>query len=71
LEIYVEKSKPIENFNSIIPSKNYDRTGTTRECVIFLIYGRMLTNDGRCICEIKSRIVMEKAAFNKKRALFT
>jgi predicted restriction endonuclease len=31
----------------------------------------MLTNDGRCTCEIKSRIAMEKAAFNKNRALFT
>jgi hypothetical protein len=29
------------------------------------------TNDGRCTCEIKSRIAMAKAAFNKKRALFT
>jgi len=33
--------------------------------------GSILTNDGRCICEIKSRIAMAKAAFNKKRALFT
>jgi hypothetical protein len=31
----------------------------------------MLTNDGRCTCEIKSRIAMANAAFNKKRALFT
>jgi hypothetical protein len=31
----------------------------------------MLTNDGRCTCEIKSRIAMVKAAFNMKRALFT
>jgi hypothetical protein len=31
----------------------------------------MLTNDGRCICEINSRIATNKAAFNKKRALFT
>jgi hypothetical protein len=31
----------------------------------------MLTNDERCTCEIKSRIAMAKAAFNKKRALFT
>jgi hypothetical protein len=29
----------------------------------------MLTNDGRCTCEIKSKIFMAKAAFNKKRAL--
>jgi hypothetical protein len=26
---------------------------------------------GRCTCEIKSRIAVAKAAFNKKRALFT
>jgi hypothetical protein len=31
----------------------------------------MLTNDGRCTCEIKSRIAMAKASFNRKRALFT
>jgi hypothetical protein len=31
----------------------------------------MLTNDGRCTCEVKSRIAMAIAAFNKKRALFT
>ena len=31
----------------------------------------ILTNDGRCACEIKSSIAIAKAAFNKKRALFT
>ena len=31
----------------------------------------MLTEDGRCTCEIKSRIAMVKAAFNKKKNLFT
>jgi hypothetical protein len=31
----------------------------------------LLTNDGRCTCEIKPRIAMAKAAFNKKAALFT
>jgi len=31
----------------------------------------MLTNDGRCTCEIKSRIAMARAAFNKKKVLFT
>jgi len=36
----------------------------------FKYLGTMLTNDGRCTCEIKSRIAMEKAAFNKK-TLFT
>ena len=34
--------------------------------------GSILTNDGRCTCEIKSRIAMAKAAFNKKKkTLFT
>jgi hypothetical protein len=31
----------------------------------------MITNDARCTREIKSRIVMAKAAFNKKKTLFT
>jgi hypothetical protein len=39
------------------------------ECFKYL--GNVLTNDGRCTCEIKCRISMAKAAFNKKRALFT
>jgi ribosomal protein S2 len=33
--------------------------------------GSILTNDGRCTYEIKSRIAMAKSAFNNKRALFT
>jgi hypothetical protein len=39
----------------------------------FKYLGSMLTNDGRCsrTCEIESRIAMAKAAFNKKRAIFT
>jgi len=37
----------------------------------FNYLGSILTNDGRCTCEIKCRTAMTKAAFNKKRALFT
>jgi len=37
----------------------------------FKYLGSMLTEDGRCTCEIKSRIAMVKAAFNKKKNLFT
>ena len=33
---------------------------------MFKYLGSVLTNDGRCTCEIKSRIAMAKAAFNKK-----
>jgi hypothetical protein len=37
----------------------------------FKYLGSMLTNEGRCTCEIKSRIAMAKAAFVKKKNLFT
>jgi hypothetical protein len=37
----------------------------------FNYFGSMLTNDARCTHEIKSRIAMTKAAFNKKKTLFT
>jgi hypothetical protein len=37
----------------------------------FKYLGSRLTNDAKCTCEIKSGIAMTKAAFNKKRALFT
>jgi len=36
----------------------------------FKYLGRILTNDGRCTCDIKGRIIMAKAALNKKKALF-
>jgi len=36
--------------------------------VHFNYVGSMTTNDTRCICEIKSRIAIAKAAFNKKEA---
>ena len=39
------------------------------ECYKYL--GSMLTNDGRCTREIKSRIAMANAAFSKKKTLFT
>jgi hypothetical protein len=48
----------------MIDQKQLDSVGS------FKCLGSMLTNDGRCTCEIKCRIAMEKAAFNKKRALF-
>jgi len=38
------------------------------ECFKYL--DSMLTDDGRCTYEIKSKIAMAKAAFNKKKTLF-
>ena len=37
----------------------------------FKYLGSILTDDGRCTCEIKSKIAMAKGAFNKKKNLFT
>jgi hypothetical protein len=37
----------------------------------FNYLGSMITNDPRCTREIKSRVVMSKAAFNKKKNPFT
>ena len=37
----------------------------------FKYLGSIITNDGRCTCEIKSRIAMARAAFNKKKTPFT
>ena len=39
------------------------------ECFKYL--GSILTNDGKCTCDFKSRIAMAKAAFNKKKTVFT
>jgi hypothetical protein len=36
----------------------------------FKCFGSVLTIDGRCTCEIKSRIAMAKGAFNENRAVF-
>jgi hypothetical protein len=35
MEMNLEKNKGNENFKTTIPSKNYDRPKTTRECGIF------------------------------------
>ena len=35
MEVNVKKNRSNKNFKTIIPSKNYDRSKTTRECEIF------------------------------------
>jgi hypothetical protein len=39
--------------------------------VEYFNYLNSITNDARCTSEIKPRVTMATAAFNKKRALFT
>ena len=68
MEMNVEKNKSNENFKTTIPNKNYDRPKTLEIVESFKYLGSILTNDGRCTCEIKSRIAMAKAA--TRRGLF-
>jgi len=70
MEINVENYKSNENFKTTIASKNYHRPKKLENVESFKYLGSILTNDGRCTCEIKCGIAMDKAAFNKKRTLF-
>ena len=57
--------------NATLPAKIMIDQKQLENVESFKYSGSILTNDGRCTCEIKCRIAMAKAAFNKKRALFT
>jgi hypothetical protein len=71
MEINVEKTKVMRISRQPSPVKIMIDQKQLENVESFEYLGSMLTNDGRCACEIKSRIAMAKAAFNKKRALFT
>ena len=70
MEMNVEKTKVMRTSRQpsavtiVIDQKQLENV----ECFIYL--GSLLTNDGRCTREIKSRIAMAKAAFSKKKRLF-
>jgi len=68
-----KKNKSNENFKTTIPSKFMIDQKQLVNVESFKYLNSMLTNDGRCTCEIKCTrtTAMDKAAFNKKRALFT
>ena len=65
------KNKSNENFKTTISTKNYDRPKKLENVESFKYLCSIITNDGRCTCEIKCRIAMARAALNKKRNLFT
>ena len=67
----VEKTKVMRISRQPFPLKTVIDQKQLENVESFKYLGRILTNDGRCMCEIKSRIAMAKAAFNKKRDLFT
>jgi hypothetical protein len=38
---------------------------------MFQLFDNMITNDSRCTHEMRSRIAIQRAAFNRKESLFT
>ena len=71
MEMNVEETNVMRISRQPFPVKIVINQKQLENVESFKYLGSMLTYDGRCTCEIKSRIVMAKAAFNKKRALFT
>jgi hypothetical protein len=71
MKMNVEKTKLLRISRQPLPVKIMIYQKQLVNVEFFKYLGSILTNDGRCTCEIKCRISMAKAAFNKKRALFT
>jgi hypothetical protein len=71
MEINVEETKVMRISRQTIPVKIMIDQKQLENVQSFKYLGSILTNDGSYTCEIKSRIAMANAAFNKKRALFT
>jgi len=71
MEINVEKTKVMRISRKSFPLKIMIDQKQLQDLESFKYLGSILTNDGRCTCEIKCKIAMAKAAFNKKIALFT
>jgi len=71
MEMNVEKTKVMRISRQTFPVKIKTDQKQLENEESFKYLGSILTNDGRCTCEIKCRIAMAKAVFNKNRALFT
>jgi len=67
----VERTKVMRISRQPFPVKTIIDQKQIENVESFKYLGRILTIDGRCTCEIKCGIAMAKAAFKKKRALFT
>ena len=71
MEMNVEKNKIIRISRQLFPEKIMIDQKQLENVESFKYLGSILTNDGSCTYEIKCRTAMAKAAFNKKRTLFT
>jgi hypothetical protein len=71
MEMNVEKTKVMRISRQPMPVKIMIDQKQLKNVECFKYFGSILTNNGRCTCEIKCRIAMAKATFNKKRNLYT
>jgi hypothetical protein len=71
MEMNVEKTKVMRISRQPFPVKIMIDQKQLENVESFKYLGSMLTNDGSCTYEIKCRVAIAKAAFNKKRALST
>ena len=71
MEMNVEKTKVTRISRQPFSVKTMIDQKQLENVESFKYLGSILTNDVRCTCEIKCRIAMTKAVFNKKKALFT
>jgi hypothetical protein len=71
IEMNVEKTKVMRISRQPLPVKIMIDQKQLENVEYFKYLGSILTNNGRCTFEIKCRIAVAQAAFNKKRALFT
>ena len=71
MEMYVEKTKVMRISSQPSPVTIMIDQKQLENVECFKYLGSLLTYDGRCTREIKSRIAMVKAAFSKKKILFT
>jgi len=71
MEMNVEKTKVTRISRQPLPVKIMIDQKQLENVESFKYLGSILTNDVRCTCEIKCRIAMAKAAFNKEGNLFT
>jgi hypothetical protein len=71
MDMNVEKTKVVRISRQPYPINIMIDQKQLENVAYFNYFGSMITNDVRCTREIKSRIAMTKAAFNKKKTLFT
>jgi hypothetical protein len=71
MEMNVERTNVIRISRQPYPIKIMIDQKQLENVEYFNYLGSMITNDARCTHEIKSRLAMAKAAFNKKMTYFT